>query len=168
MFRRETELLSNNDWFGSMCGSDRATYFRHAEMGSGAGEEHRSALRIVSRFFGEESLGPVPLLIQNELVDAGQSLEETQAGQVILGEIGTARQRLQKELNELDRRFRQNVQQQDLTLTNNISDLRDELRRNSAANNKARQALMKTLPDLHQQEKRRLIERMAMMESIWS
>ncbi|KAM0231502.1 hypothetical protein ACHAP5_011033 [Fusarium lateritium] len=168
MFQRENELLSNNNWFGSMCGPDRATYFRHAEMGSGAGEEHRSALRIVSHFFREENLGPVPLLIQHELVDAGQSLEETQAGQAILGEIGKLRQGLQKQLNDMDRRFHQNFQEQDTRLTDEMGRLRAELRQNSTANDKAHQRLMHTLPELHRQEKRRLIDQMEMMESRWA
>lgn len=68
---RETELLSRDCWFGSICGPRGAAYFRHAEMDSRAEEQCRSASRIISHFFRTSSLGPVPLQIQHELVDAG-------------------------------------------------------------------------------------------------
>jgi hypothetical protein len=164
MLQRENELLSNNNsWLGSVCDPDRATYFRHAGMGSGSEEERQSALRIVSHLFQQGNLGPVPLQIQHELVDAGKSLQETQAGQAMLGDIERIRQRLQKRLDELKSQPRRYLKQNDIELM--VDTLLFQLQINSAASKRAHGMFVMTLLELHEQEKSRLLHQMDSIET---
>lgn len=71
-------------------------------------------------------------------------------------------------MSDLHKRLKKDLQQKDVTLSHNIMALQRELQKNAAVDERVHQALKKTLPELHKQEKLRLLTRMADMENQWA
>ncbi|KAF8429576.1 hypothetical protein EV426DRAFT_581863 [Tirmania nivea] len=104
--KRERELVSNPDFFGTICHRGQASgamVLRHTGT-------RESAERIIKAFISrQQSLGQMQtgLLIQQQLVDKKLSLEETNAGRIVDAGLRQQQAKQQEELKELEQALKE-------------------------------------------------------------
>lgn len=87
---RETELLSNNDFWRKLVEQHGACVGRHDNT-------RKTALSLLERFI-QQPESTVVTDLQRELVDDKQSLKDTAAGKVVMSEVNKATERVEKDL----------------------------------------------------------------------
>ena len=152
---REATLLADDRFFGDLI--DRgATLFRHNEHGlKSAVEAAASARRIVAHLIHQSDIRPPDVLqIQREMVDERKALGETAAGIAADGELDRARRAHEMHLQELEEELRGQLAKRDASHAAELQELRAEVINRLEKVEEEKQALKKSMEDLHGEEER--------------
>jgi hypothetical protein len=153
---RERELLSNDEFWGLMVRRGSGV-FRHD--GSEA-----SAWKMVSHIISKDN--PVALAIQTQMIDEGQTLDQTDAGAYVQQELLEAQKRHQKELQDLTESMNAAIRNKDTELANRLQqhqrDFEAKIARTYEEQNKLKTDMQRMLDEQsrrHEEELRDLEER---------
>lgn len=115
--RREMELLSTDDFWGSMikAGSE----FRRFH------NDKRSALNIVGGLI--ERHDKLILSLQREMTDGKKDLDQTSAGKALNVEINTQKEQYEKRLKEQEDEMKQALKENDMKYAQELADAQDKI-----------------------------------------
>lgn len=153
---RESELKSNEEFFGDLVRLG-ATVVRH--------NQPTSAQRIVEHLVWQSEIHTPPVLqLQREIVDQNLAIFHTAAGHAVNAELSSARRAHERELREINEQMQSSLSQNNASLREELRQLQSMLAAKLAKCEVDRQALTKTIQDLHEEEKRRWHERLSCLE----
>ncbi|KAF4415300.1 GTP binding domain [Fusarium acutatum] len=159
---REHELLTNQDFFGDLVAKG-ATTFRHYEIGySRAGSGRRVVDTLAQNLEGRS---PRVLQLQLEIVDEKKNLGETAAGIAAAEHLCKARLEHDNQLIQLNAELQRTPSDLDKEYFLQLQELKAEVDREIQQTEQGRQALVKTMLDLHQTERMALEQRIIILQS---
>ncbi|XEU99872.1 hypothetical protein FSHL1_005159 [Fusarium sambucinum] len=159
---RELELFTNHDFFGDLV-TKGATTFRHYERGY---SKTSSGQRIVDSLARElEGHSPFVLQLQREVVDEKKNLGETTAGIAAAAYLYEARLEHENHLERLTTELERTSIGSDKEYYLQLQELKAEVDKEIQQTEQGRQALVKTMVDLHQTETKSLKQRIFNLRS---
>ncbi|RGP70215.1 GTP binding domain [Fusarium sporotrichioides] len=159
---RELELLTNHEFFGDLV-TKGATMFRHYERGySKAGSGRRIVDSLARKLEGQS---PGVLQLQREVVDEKMNLGETTAGIAAAEYLYKARLEHGNHLKRLNTELERTSVGSDREYCLQLRELKAEVDKEIQQTEQGRQALVKTMVDLHQTETKSLKQRIFNLQS---
>ncbi|KAF4337930.1 GTP binding domain protein [Fusarium beomiforme] len=160
--KRELELVTNQNFFSDLV-SRGARMFRHYEEGYSHTDSGR---RIVDELVRQlQSHTPDILQLQREVVDEKKSLGETAAGIAAAEYLHKTSLEHQNQLKSLNTELKRTSKSLDDEYSLQLRELKAEVDKDIRETERGRQALAKTMIDLHQAETRALKQRIINLES---
>ncbi|KAM0235915.1 hypothetical protein ACHAP5_009561, partial [Fusarium lateritium] len=153
---RELKLLTNNQFFGDLV-TKGATMFRHYERGYSKVGSGRRIVDSLARSL--EGQSPGVLQLQREVVDEKKNLGETTAGKVVAEYLYKASQEHDNHLKRLNAALERTSTGLDTEYCLQLQELKAVVNKEIQQAEQGRQALVKTMVDLHQTETESLKQR---------
>ncbi|KAI8953268.1 hypothetical protein F4801DRAFT_538048 [Xylaria longipes] len=150
---RETELLSDDKFFGFFIARN-AHFLRHNEDGSSdITRVATSARRIVSYLVEQSEMhAPNVLQLQREIVDEGKTLDETAAGIAAAGELYKERKAHEQHLKKLRADMSQHLDESNVAYTAQLRELEADAEQKLKKADGNRHTLKQRMEDWHENE----------------
>ncbi|CAF3506414.1 unnamed protein product [Fusarium graminearum] len=159
---RELELLTKYEFFGDLVNRGAAT-FRHYDRGySKVGSARRIVDSLARKLNGHS---PGVLQLQREVVDEKKNLGETTAGIAAAEYLYKARLEHDNHLKQLNTELERTSTGSDEEYYLQLLELKAEVDKEIQQTEQGRQALVKTMVDLHQTETKSLKQRISNLQS---
>lgn len=153
---RERELASSPMYLGDLL-SGGARLYRIAEHGTGAGEQKRSSLNLVSGLLQHIQTQPeIELEIQREMFVDRKALDDTAAGQEALGDIYRLRTQLASQMEDARQDMQDARQARDLQSAQQLQAFEKECAEKLTKAHRQQEELKASLMELHERETQKL------------
>jgi hypothetical protein len=161
---REQELISNPKYLGDLL-SGGATLHRIAEHGTGADEQRRSSLRVISSLLQRTlSLPQIELQIQRELVLDRLDLDATAAGQEAEGDLSVLRRNLNKRIESTRKDMQDAMRARDAQCVQQLQTMQMETAKKLSEAQLRQDELKTSLMEMHDKEVQKLSARLDEMD----
>ncbi|KAG5797376.1 hypothetical protein H9Q69_003551 [Fusarium xylarioides] len=159
---RELELLINSDFFSDLV-SKGARMFRDYDENHSPADSVQRIMDSLLRQLGHGK--PTVLKLQREVVDEERSLGETAAGIAASEHLHQTCREHEKQLRILDAEIELTSSDSEQEYSLQLRELKAEVDREIEETNRSRQALVKTMIDLHEAETKALKQQISSLQS---
>lgn len=162
---RETELVKEERFFGALI-SNGATVFRHNDKDPKAILDEVASAKLIVSHLIERSDKYIPevLRLQREITEQRKSLGETTAGIILTGELYKARRAHEDELRGIEKTLRSELAKANAANAANLQDPKEDIKSQVKKADEEKQRLRKTIQDMHEDEERRLKEKLEALD----
>jgi hypothetical protein len=162
---REKELISNPKYFGDLL-LGGATLHRIAEHGTGADEQKRSSLRVISSLLQRTLSSPqIELRIQRELVLDRLALDATAAGKEAEGDLSLLRCNLNKQIENTRKDMQDAMRARDAESVKQLQTMQRETAKKLSEAQTRQDELKTSLMEMHDREVQKLSARLDEMDT---
>ncbi|KAL2675762.1 hypothetical protein Neosp_011953 [[Neocosmospora] mangrovei] len=157
---RENDMMTNDRYFGDLV-AEGATVFRHGQTDRRDPSKRLASAQDVTNHLVArlERRAPGVLRLQREMVDEKKSLGETAAGNAVAEDLEKARTACKKELIELEASIKSRLAGVNAAYASQLQEQKSDIEKRFKVVDHSRQALKKSMRDLHKQEEKAVRQR---------
>ncbi|KAI0458957.1 hypothetical protein F5B21DRAFT_511764 [Xylaria acuta] len=150
---RETELLSDDKFFGFFVARNAHLLRHNEEGGRDFAREATSARHIVAYLVGQSEMhAPIVLQLQREIVDQGKTLGETTAGIAAASELYKERKAHEQHLKNLRADMSQHLDESNAAYTAQLRELEEDTKKRLKKADNDGHMLKQRMEDWHENE----------------